>query len=129
MMTEWVNSDKLCRKAGRFLKRREHDRLCTHTENWLCAYNALAEESLVDGTYLYKITPKFHAATHVYDVPTNPRAVHCYADEDMVGRMKKIYNGCHGLSASKRSIQRYAMVVCLRWWAAMHELMNVPYTF
>ena len=58
-------------------------------ETALVSYNALAVESSVLGTTAYKVVPKFHAATHVYDSRTNPRAVHCYADEDMVGRLKK----------------------------------------
>ena len=129
MVKEWVNADKVCRRAGRFLSPAEHERLCTHTENYLLCYNALAHDSLERKTFLFKVIPKHHASTHVYDIRVNPRVTHCYADEDMVGRMKRIFNGCHMATAPRRSIERYCVVVCLRWWAALHELQGLPYEF
>ena len=30
----------------------------------------------------------------------NPRRVRCYDDEDMVGKMKRVYCKCHGVAAS-----------------------------
>ena len=96
-------------------------------ETALVSYNALAVESSVLGTTAYKVVPKFHAATHVYDSRTNPRAVHCYADEDMVGRLKQIFNSCHGLTAPRRSLQRYCMLLGLRWWAWLHDIRGLPY--
>ena len=82
MVKEWVNADKVCRRAGRFLSSAEHERLCTHTENYLLCFNALPDDSLERKTFLFKVIPKFHAASHVYDIRVNPRATHCYADED-----------------------------------------------
>ena len=50
----------------------------------------------------WKVVPKFHALSHIaYDNGgVNPRQVHCYQDEDMVGKLKRIYLRCHGALAS-----------------------------
>ena len=127
MVKSFVNADRTCRRAGRFLTPAQHSTLCTHIETALVNYNALASESLNEGSYLYKCIPKMHAATHVYDVRTNPRRTHCYADEDMVGKLKKIYNACHGASAPMRALQRYCILVGMRWWIALHEIRGLPY--
>jgi hypothetical protein len=127
MIRGFVEADRTCRRAGRFLTRQEHAKLCDNMAFALVSYNALAQESFQLGTKLYKVVPKFHAATHIYDSLTNPRAVHCYADEDMVGRLKKIFSTCHGSTAPLRSLQRYCMLVGLRWWCLLHDLRGLPY--
>ena len=45
----------------------------------------------------------------------------CYTDEDMVGRMKKLYNACHARTAPMRAMQRYSMLQALRWVEAMRK--------
>ena len=60
--------------------------------------------------------------THFYDTRINPRRVTCMLDEDMVGRMKRIYVRCHGKTAPKRALQRYQIVVCIRWWDMLATL-------
>ena len=128
----FVEADVQCRAAGRFFTRAQHGRMIDSLEKALVSYNYLAEESIRLGTFNFKLIPKFHATTHFWDCFWNPRASHCYADEDMVGRLKKIYCNCHGATASKRALQRYAIVVCLRWWAAEHELRGIrwqPWVF
>ena len=62
-------------------------------ERALTCYNWLAVEAHRVSRRLWKIVPKFHLLTHsAYDQAkvANPRHVHCYADEDMVGSIKKI---------------------------------------
>ena len=88
--------------------------------------NALHTESIEKNDFLYHIVPKCHMATHLaYDFAAegvNPRRVTCYADEDMVGRIKKINNRCHGKTAGTMSVERYAILVGTRWWARLAEL-------
>ena len=127
MVKGFVNADRVCRRAGRFLSRAQHDALCSNLESALVCYNKLASESIRSGSKRYKIVPKFHAATHQYDSRTNPRRTHCYPDEDMVGKMKCIYNACHGLTAPVRALQRYCILVGLRWWVALHTMRGLPY--
>ena len=127
MVKGFVNADKSLRRAGRFLTVAQHDLFCSQLELALVSYNALAAESLELETNLYKEVPKMHAATHHYDSRTNPRRTHCYPDEDMVGRLKTVYNACHGGTAPVRALQRYCISVGLRWWVALHELRGLPY--
>jgi len=107
------------RGAGKFLQPEERRQLKEHFENALLCYHALSSESLhkVPREHLYRWTPKNHALVHIYMdfFHFNPRKQHCYQDEDMVGRMKKVYNGCHQNSAPLRSMQRYLLMVGLRW--------------
>ena len=126
MVSNFVKFDKLCRANGRHLDPGTHRLLCNRLEASLITYNALAAQCVLMHEKRYKLLPKFHAMSHYFDVAINPRKVQCYADEDMVGRMKKIYVKCHGATAPKRSLQRYAIVVCIRWWALLRDLRGIP---
>lgn len=121
MFRSFEDADKVCRAAGRHFTRAEHARFCFHLENALVAYNALAVEAGHLKKCNWKLLPKFHAVTHYYDCRVNPRRVSCYQDEDMVGRVKKIYVSCHGKTAPSRSLERYAIMQCLRWWSVLLE--------
>ena len=50
---------------------------------------------------------------------TNPRWVHVYADEDMVGKVKKIAVACHAKMASTRVLDRYKILFGIRWLRAL----------
>ena len=85
--------------------------------------NALHAESIEKNDFLYHIVPKYHMATHLaYDFAAdgvNPRRVTCYADEDMVGRVKRVVNRCHGKTAGEISVERCAVLVGTRWRARL----------
>lgn len=110
---------KVMRKAGKFFTPEEHEEVIRHFEAASLCYHALSEESHRRGVFLYRWTPKNHALVHIYldCFNINPRRTTCYQDEDMVGRMKRIYNGCHPDTAPMRSLQRYIIVIGLRWTA------------
>lgn len=112
-----VQVDETCRASQRFLTAEAAQKLAADMECALQMYNALAASAVKASRLLWKCIPKMHALTHVaYDNwGTNPRAVHCYPDEDMVGRMKKIYIKCHGATAPRRALQRYMLLVGVRW--------------
>ena len=112
------------RRAGKFLKPDERAALMNHFENALLSYNALAVGSVEAGKKLYPLIPKHHAMVHIaFDFSLNPRRTSCYQDEDMVGRCKRLYNGCYGgHTAPKRSLQRYIIMIGLRWTAAIRRL-------
>ena len=74
---------------------------------------------------LYKLIPKFHALTHYYVTRLNPRRATCYQDEDMVGRMEKIYVNTHGSTAPKRALERYHVVIGIRWNDVMAQLRGI----
>jgi hypothetical protein len=87
MVSSFVDADVVCRRAGRFFTQAQHNKLCCHLERALVSYNYLASESLQLNSSNFKLLPKFHAGSHAYDSRVNPRSSHCYADEDMVGRL------------------------------------------
>ena len=122
MFESFVKADKICRSAGRHMTKRDHKLFCLHLEHALVSYNALAVEASANKKTLWKLLPKFHAVTHYYDTRVNPRRVSCYQDEDMVGKVKKIYCACHGSTAPFRGLQRYAILQCLRWRALLLQV-------
>ena len=122
----FCEADRICRRAGRVFTAEEHAEFCGWLEVGLVSCNALAAEALASNKKLYKLVPKFHALTHYYDTRLNPRRVTCYQDEDMVGRMKKIYVNTHGKTAPTRSLQRYRVVIGIRWNALMCQLRGIP---
>ena len=119
----FVALDLVCRRAGRHLTAGQMLEMGTRGEDALLAYNALAAYYVVARRMLYLFLPKHHALTHIcYDYGINPRRTSCYQDEDMVGRMTRLYKACHGSSAPLRSLQRYMICIAVRWWVLLGEL-------
>lgn len=118
-----VQLDVLYRRASRHLTLEERTTAAEAAEQALVAANALASESLREGTKLWKLIPKCHALQHIaMDNPLNARMQSCYSDEDMMGRTKRIFSACHASTAGTRALQRYAILVGLRWWALLGTL-------
>ena len=116
MMREFVAADVVMRGASKFLTADQRAKLIDHFEGALVAYGWLAAWAAHSDLNLYPVHPKAHALLHIaIDFGVNPRRTACYLDEDMVGRSKRIYNGCHGASAPRRSLERYLIIVGLRW--------------
>ncbi len=117
MFNAFVRIDEACRGSSRFLAAAAAEQLEANMEKTLKLYNALAAEAAACDRALWRLRPKLHACTHIgFDhMGTNPRWVHCYADEDMVGRMKKLHKQIHGATASSRALQRYMIEVGQRW--------------
>ena len=62
-------------------------------------YGRLAHDALIAGQRLWKLSPKLHLMEHLLEIQAvvygNPRWYWCYADEDLVGLMIDIAEGCH----------------------------------
>ena len=123
-----VRFDVLCRESERKPSLEQAEGMADAIEAALSCYNWLAAGAMnakPKAIKLWKVVPKFHMLTHIaYDNAgeVNPRWVHFYSDEDMVGKVKTIYCACHGTTAPLRSLQRYAILQCLRWWAILLEV-------
>ena len=119
LFNAFVRVDEACRANGapRFMAAAAAEKLEQNMEQALLLYNALAAEAAASDRCVWRLRPKLHACTHIgYDHGgTNPRRVHCYADEDMVGKMKRVYLRCHACTAPQRALQRYAILVGKRW--------------
>ena len=137
MWLSLVRFDVVCRHrlsdqthpcAGRFLTAAEANRLGEHMEAALDCYNWLAKDAHERDLKLWKLQPQMHMLTHLaYDMAkeVNPRRVHCYADEDMVGRFKKLVNACHPLTAGTKSVLRYMIMISWRWWLMLADKRGV----
>ena len=111
--------------AGRFLSASEVAALQDSMEEALDCYVWLANDAVENGIKRWKTQPQMHMLTHMaYDMAgqANPRRVHCYADEDMVGRFKTLVSACHPRRASSRSLLRYSIMLSFRWWLRVAEL-------
>ena len=126
MMTSFAMFEELCDKHGRWLPVPDRQLMAQHMENALVSMNAMHDVARNNGKYRWQLIPKCHMATHmVFDIAAtgvNPRRTTCYADEDMVGKVKKIMTKCHGSTAGKRCMDRYAILVGTRWWQRLAEL-------
>jgi hypothetical protein len=116
-----------CAGEGRFVSAAALEQIENATENWLQCYLWLNKYGY--RRFTWHMVPKFHMTTHVgYDFAAkcNPRRCTCYSDEDLVGKVKRIMERCHGASASKTGLRRYQIWVTLRWWVELHHLRGVP---
>ena len=115
-LVEW---DTICRQNGRFLPPECANRMAELTETILMCMNCLYTMSMDLGRRLYQLIPKIHMFAHLgYDFcfQANPRRVHAYSDEDLVGKIKRIAERCHAGTVAFRAVQRYAIMICIRWW-------------
>ena len=132
-----VRFDVICREqlmdrthpcAGRFLTAENANRLAEYMEAALDCYVWLANEALEQGERLWRLQPQMHMLTHLaYDMAqeANPRRVHCYADEDMVGKFKKLVAACHPRTAGSKAVLRYMIMIAWRWWLRLAEARGV----
>ena len=116
-----------CSREGRFLSDGAVKDVEIATEEMLACYKYLSAEAGNSG--LWHMLPKAHMFTHMgFDSAkkANPRRVHCFSDEDLVGKMKRILERCHGSVAHTRAVFRYALWATLRWWIVLHNLRDIP---
>ena len=123
VLEELYKMDCVWRDAGRFLSQGQAEAAAKHCEK---ALEALAALCAAHPNGPWHVVPKAHSLTHMaYDnALCNPRASHCYQDEDFVGRMKRIYSRCHGVTAPMRATQRYAIHTALRLSARLQLLLG-----
>ena len=114
LFASFWHADVLMRQAGRHMSAASAQELAATVEDALQLYKALSLEA---GGGLWPLLPKHHALTHIaFDsAGTNPRRVHCYSDEDMVGKLKAIYIKCDARTAGHRALQRYQILQAIRW--------------
>ena len=74
---------------------------------------ALANHGASLSIFRWKLLPKDHAYAHLLEDSLhrkeNPRAYHCFQDEDMIGRWKKLCHGTQGSLMEYRLMARYLL--------------------
>ena len=109
--------DLVCRRNGRIVPPAELHVLQGAGDAFLASYNALALLALRRGQRLWKLVPKHHMFMHmIWDMSpvANPRTVHNYLDEAMIGHLKHIGAACHPSAISHRVVDRYMLWTCVR---------------
>ena len=96
LMEQFAMFETICDRNGRWLPQEDIDGVTDCIENALLCFNALAAEASDAERFMWQVLPKAHMTTHLaYDFAAsgvNPRRCTCYADEDMIGRVKKLWN-------------------------------------
>ena len=102
--------------ADRFLSDQEYADVQRTGNSFLTAYVRLAQMAHASGQCLWAVKPKLHYMCHHFeDARINPRYLHCFGDEDFVGKMARIGRACSRQTMSLRILQRYFMFVAMRW--------------
>jgi len=110
----------ICDHSGRWFTDSEAAEVVAAGSLYLDCYQRLAFKFSQDGCFTYKVRPKHHyfacrillniLASHV-----NPRYVHCFADEDFVGRIARLAKATCSKTVSLRVLQRWLLYLAQRW--------------
>ena len=113
LVTQLWALDRVYARQPRFLSSAQEGQAKAHCS---AALQALAELCKLYPAGPWRLQPKAHALLHIaFDSALqNPRVLHCYQDEDFIGRTKRAYVACHGSTAPLRTIQRYALGTCTK---------------
>jgi hypothetical protein len=94
----------------------------------LQAYNWLANDALSREVCLYAMKPKMHQFDHLIDEiaddKLNPALFWNFADESLLGDLKKIVAKCHRRTLVQRTMQKYMLRVRLRWMRVRRRASN-----
>lgn len=112
-----VDFDVACRKHGRIIPEADLARVVESGKGFLTAYNAVALYCAVNGMPLYSVIPKHHMYEHLMMMArvANPRFVHNYSDESMIGRLKRVASECHADAISHRVVDRYRLLMLVKF--------------
>ena len=108
--------------AGTFLTDVEHATLGTHVRRF-GRYFQLCQ-SLADDDPLWHLTPKVHQTMHLPKQAKliNPRAVHNYTEESLVGKVAKIWHAC----ANGGYLTRVQNTVLLKYLNGVFLTLGIP---
>lgn len=85
----------------------------------LVSYAALAKVALLANRTLYQLKPKMHGIDHVADdleiEHLNPKRYWNFANEDFVGKIKRIARKAHNSTMATIVVERYLLKIALRW--------------
>jgi hypothetical protein len=114
---DWLHTLDL---SDRIFLPTQRDRASRSGRLFLVTYQTLAEESIAERTWLYKVRPKHHDYDHVVMLLEagsllNPRFLTCFAEEDLMGKLKRIGLKCSRQTAPVRMLEWWLLTVDRRW--------------
>ena len=130
LFQQWHMFETICKRNSRFLSEDDIPEIVAATELALKSHSVLHTRALARRQLRWQVQPKQHMASHLsYDMAgrfrLNPRCTTNYADEDFVGKIKKIMSSCHGRTAGRMSVHRYIILAGLRWFDQLAKLRNL----
>ena len=113
MLWGYTEMFSVCREAGQWLSDEEAAELDTARRTALFSNHAISAEMIASGVTRFPQTPKHHCTDHCLRDASksklNPSWHWCFADEDFIGKMKKLGNKVPANSFSLRLIERYVV--------------------
>ena len=109
--------------AGMFLSNEEKERLRVAVAGMGLAHMLCRQDARVANELSFPVRPKAHYAQHIYHqgLLINPRCVHCYHEESLMGTLARIYKGtCSGPYRS--TVQRSVCIKYLVQFVLWHDL-------
>ena len=125
LFEKWTTFEVICARTGRYFSPADLKSLQDSVEAALVAQNALHAHALANNSLHWHQLPKNHSASHMafeFCPLANPRKIHCYPDEDMIGKMKRLMSKCHGKTAGRMGVLRYIILAGTRWWDHLARL-------
>jgi hypothetical protein len=115
-MSEWCH---VVDHSGQWPNTEEIHRMEFAMRCYVFGYSWLAAEAATMNRFMWKERPKFHYLEHHLDAlkrtGENPKAVQCWMEETLMGRVKRTGSHCHATSAILRFFQRHVLYLSLRW--------------
>ena len=87
-------------------------------ETFLLSYSELASSAARRGVCNYKLLPKHHFYDHIVEDLSsreNPRYLHCFADEDFMGKISRIVGRCHRGTCVRNCFRKYSLKLTRMW--------------
>ena len=113
MLWGYTEIFSICREAGQWLSEEEAAQMDIARQAALFSNHALSAEMVASGVWRFPQKPKHHATDHCLRLAAksklNPAWHWCFADEDFIGKMKKLGNKVPATNFSLRLIERYVI--------------------
>ena len=103
--------------GGLLLSERDALESSTAVSNFLVSYQWLAANFLNKRLMLFLFRPKHHCVFHqgvqLKELRVNQSLFCTLDDESFLGRLKNVFKGCHGKTATTRMFSRYLLVLAM----------------
>jgi len=108
-------------QSSMWLSEPQADLAMHHGLSFLYVYRSLAARAIKLEQRRYKLRPKLHYLHHtILELPItrqNHFFATCFLDEDFMGKVKALASKCHRTTVVVRCMQRYLMLLGVRWIA------------
>ena len=98
----------------------ERARAHAHGQMFLDQYMVLHAVNIEQGRCLFKIRPKSHMCWHIIQMllhsKYNPRYFENWLEEDMLGKLSKVFSKCHTSTRTTTGLRRHVRMLMAMWF-------------